>query len=198
MVTLITSCGRTDLLNRTIDSLLENQKNQLLLCIHEDKPGHRIRITRNLNNYILSNTNGKGQHGSIAEFVKSFSNKYYLHCEDDWEFNNTYNWIAESVKIMEADPMIIKVVCRDGSPHPCAHDTEKGYGILDPWYSEGILWHGFTWNPGVTRLDLLKQFIPFGKWEQDVAEAIYKKGYKVAELIKPVYKHIGDGRSTHE
>jgi hypothetical protein len=180
MLALLTSCGRIDLLKMTLESLYKDQQSKLFVTIHEDG---------------LSRT---GQHASIQNFLKYNNDKYYLHCEEDWEFNNSYDWISESVKIMESDPTIIKVLCRDGSPHPCCHDIKKGYGLLDPWENDGIKWHGFSWNPGVTRMDLLKQFIPFANYEQDVAREIYNAGYKVAELIKPIYKHIGNGRSTHE
>lgn len=179
MKALITSCGRTDLLACTLSSLFYNQNNKIFITIHEDG---------------LSKI---GQHASIEKFISSYQEKYYLHCEDDWQFNNTYDWITRSIEIMEDDPMIIKTLAREGSPHPCNHD-KNGYGILDPWAGpDGIVWHGFSWNPGVTRADILKQFMPFPKWEQDLAELIYKAGYKVAELSVPVYKHIGDNRSTH-
>jgi hypothetical protein len=180
MLALLTSCGRFDLLKTTLESLHKEQKNNFFLNIHEDG---------------LSKI---GQHGSIEKFILSNNEKYYLHLEEDWEFNNHYDWISESIRIMDQDTSIIKVLCRHESPHPCDHDIKKGYGELKPWTgTDGITWHGFSWNPGVTRMDLLKTFIPFPAWEQDIAKNIYDTGYKVVELIKPVYKHIGDGRSTH-
>lgn len=183
MLALLTSCGRFDLLTKTLESLYNNQASDIFVIIHEDGKSRY------------------GQHASIDKFLKSNNVKYYLHLEDDWEFNNTYNWIADSIKIMESDPEIIKVLCRQDSPHPCTHDKSLDnikYGYLKPWKSnDDIIWHGFSWNPGVTRLDLLKQFLPFKKWEQDVAKQIYDAGYKTVELAKPIYKHIGDDRSTH-
>lgn len=184
MEALITSCGRFDLLSQTLESLYKDLKNKVFVTINEDG------LTK------------IGQHKSIEKFLKKASGKYYFHCECDWEFNNHYDWINESLKIMEADSSVIKVLCRENSPHPCIHNhaIEDGvpFGYIEPWQNNGITWHGFSWNPGITRLDLLKKFIPFGPYEQDVAEAIYKAGYKVVELSKPIYKHIGDGRSTHE
>lgn len=197
MIALITSCGRPDLLALTLESLMKDQMESLLITVHEDAPGAREKVMEG--DWITTTfTNGVGQHKSIEQFLEFFQRvKYYVHLEDDWEFNNSYDWIAESVRIMEQDPKIIKTLAREGSPHPCAHDFGT-HGYLQPWTGEDkITWHGFSWNPGVTRVDLLKQFVPFPTYEQELSERIYNAGYKVIELSVPVYKHIGDGRSTH-
>lgn len=197
MITLITACGRDDLLKRTMDSLRSNQQYvDMNIFIHEE--AWRNKLSLYDYDHAIIGTGKAGQHSSIERFCNNNTGKYYLHVEDDWEFNNSYNWIQKSIDIMEGDPKIIKVLARESSPHPCIHDQD-GYGIIDPWAGpDGILWHGFSWNPGVTRLDLLKDFISFPKWEQELSESIHKAGYKVAELSIPVYKHIGDGRSTHQ
>jgi hypothetical protein len=131
--------------------------------------------------------------------------KYYLHLEDDWVFENHYDWISESINIMDNNPNIIKVLARKDMVHPCEYNiqvpgSDKKYGILEPWkdHWEGFVWHGFGFNPGVTRLDLLKRFIPFPEKEQQLSEKIYQAGYKTAALEEGVYYHIGEGRSTHK
>lgn len=219
MITLITSCNRHELLQQTIDSLLKDQKQKLAIAINEDGPsvmlmpavpGHMI------NTYKLD---GKGQHHSIGLFIFNASknkHRYYLHLEDDWLFDNSYDWIMESVKILQSDPMIIKVLCRSDSPHPVVYDRiinksgqqiklkdeyldDATFGILEPWTDlwKGHIWHGFSWNPGVTRLDLMPQFLPLPETEQQVAEQIYLKEYKIAVLRKGVCAHIGENKSTH-
>lgn len=207
MVALITSCGREDLLLKTIGSLTMNQMEPLKIVIHEDHLGATKENTlrSSLDHWITTDlTGGIGQHASIEKFLNFFERMaFYLHVEDDWEFKNTYNWIEASMDIMLNHPDVIKVLAREASPHPCSHDhildheNNIKYGFLQPWENDGIKWHGFSWNPGVTRLSMLKQFAPFPKHEQELAERIYNAGYKVAELSIPVYNHIGDGRSTH-
>jgi hypothetical protein len=224
MLTLLTSCNRPDLLDQTLKSLLENQKEKISLVITEDgleKEGaEKSEILKVCHKYranmaMLEITGKVGQHAAIEKFLKhGCTDKYYLHLEDDWEFNNSYNWIHESIKIMNASPKTIKVLARENSPHPCVHNhiikgqtigpsiggpKNRFFGYVEPWESaDNILWHGFSWNPGVTRLDILKSLMPFPKWEQELAKIIHEAGYKVAELEDSVYRHIGDGRSTHE
>lgn len=204
MLTLITSCGRPDLLTQTINSLVENQVHKLAIAINEDSES--VSIIPPIPNTMINtyHVKGRNQHASIEKFLRAAVKgvqKYYLHCEDDWLFDNSYDWITESIKIMQNDPKIIKVLCRFDSPHPCEHNINindtLSYGILESWGNEGILWKGFSWNPGVTRLDLLSGFMPFPKTEQELAELIYNEGYKVAELSIPIYKHLGDGKSTY-
>lgn len=205
---LLTSCGRLDLLEQTTDSLqYQLEFKGLDVIIHEDSreamKNHRWQEggPSMFKGIKMIFTAGIGQHASIERFLRDNEGKFYLHLEDDWEFDNSYNWIKASLDIMNHDPSIIKVLAREGSPHPCEHDHLYGdirYGYIHPWINNGVNWHGFSWNPGVTRLDLLKKFVPFPKWEQDLAKDIYSAGYKVAELGTPVYRHIGEGRSTHE
>lgn len=198
MLALLTSCGREDLLKETIYSFRKNLINPefIDLIIHED---HQ-QGSAHFENTVI--TGGLGQHKSIEKFIMDHKEeKCYLHLEDDWTFDNQYNWIVASLKIMMEDPSIIKVLARKDSPHPCNYKymvNGQPYGILEPWQNtDSIWWCGFSWNPGITRLDLLKKFIPFPRWEQDLGLAIHDAGYKVAVLKNPVYEHIGDGRSTH-
>lgn len=202
MLSLLTSCGRKDLLFQTMESLKRDQQADLDIIIHEDSPIGQAYFE----NTIL--TGGLGQHGSIEKFLKEHDEKYYLHLEDDWEFTNRYDWLEYSRQIMESRPEIIKVLARDRSPHPCNHNCyvrltleevfQYKYGVLEPWQNtDSLWWCGWSWNPGVTRMDLLKQFMPFPKWEQDLGLKIHDAGYKIAELAMPVYTHIGEEHSTH-
>lgn len=204
MKVLITSCDRFDLLQQTIRSLVTNQKYPLMeIVIHEDgtKGNNVPRIFHGNIPLTVKYTNGIGQHASIEKFLKENKDeKFYLHCEDDWVFDNSYDWIKDSIELMEHETNIIKVLCRKDSMHPCTHDKMYNgikYGKLKKWRTT-CDWYGFSWNPGVTSLESLIQFMPFRKQEQDVVEDVFKGGYETVELQKKVYSHIGYTRSTHE
>lgn len=244
MKVLITSCGRLDLLKRTLRSLLHKQQYIFSgIVVHEDSPRLTKEQSDELNRmqhefqFELVLLGGIGQHKSIEKFLSEYGGEYYLHVEDDWEFENDRDWIKESVEILETDEGVIKVLCRKDSPHPCeynycvgnsmlrtwaengkenpvlskkvvtiavkksddrGHWTCDNFGYLYPWENNGITWSGFSWNPGVTRVEGLRYFMPFQKFEQEVAEDIYKGGLSVVALEQGVCAHIGEGRSTHE
>lgn len=209
MEALVTSCGRTDLLRITLDSLLCTNRFPLNIKVHEDAPPSIdcASIIEYGNDIQVEYTGGLGQHPSIEKYIRERSHrtalKYYLHLEDDWQFEyGKFYWIQDCIRLMETDPSIIKVLVNSDSPHLNYQVKQIGgvmCDVLQPWSgNDGIIWHGFSWNPGITRFDLLKQFIPFPKWEQELAEGIYKQGYKVVRLRTGVCHHIGQGRSTHE
>jgi hypothetical protein len=203
MEAFITSCNRPDLMTKTVASLIESTPISRIV-INEDGNDldydHRAFMGAwpQTNIYL---TKGIGQHASISQYLKSLKDDYYLHSEEDWFFFPTYDWISVSLKLMEEYPNVIKVLARKDSPHKCVHDQMIDgipYGFLEPWMgNDGVRWHGFSWNPGVTFAPFLREFLPFPKFEQDLAEKIHARGYAVIELGIPVYEHIGDGRSTH-
>jgi len=206
MLTLLTSYNRHDLLKQTIESLPNEpsldikifEDSMKLIALNKIDSKHRGVAHYSVN---------EGQHKSIEKFFTQYSygEKYYLHLEDDWTFENTYNWIEISKAIMEHDPMVIKVLASFDTPHPCNHNqildhnNEKTtFGYLEKWDgNDGIEWNGFSWNPGVTRMDILRKFMPFPKYEQDLAKQIKEAGYYTVELKFKIYKHIGYERSTH-
>ena len=191
MLALLTSCNRHDLLKQTVDSLFLNQKSKIDLIVNEDSAqvvvGHKTIYTPSI-----------GQYRVIETFINSSKDKYYLHLEDDWLFDNSYDWIKKSIEILKNNPDVIKVICRADAEHPCDFNAD-GWGYLEPWNDpwKNNLWHGFGWNPGVTRMDLLREIAPFSKTEQQTSKRVYDAGYKTVLLEKGVCTHIGFERSTH-
>lgn len=212
MIVFVTSCGRPDLLEQTLSSFfLNNPLDKINLIIHEDSKDIDLAVQcatvagkfyDKCNQLSFIHTQGIGQHASIEKFLREAPDEqYYIHLEDDFEFDNSYDWIRESIGLMEYHDQIIKVLCRKDTEHPCEHDlqsfTFRKWGVIKPWENKGIKWYGFSWNCGVTRLDYLRK-ITLPTWEQDVAERLHILDYRVAELKDKIYTHIGYNRSTHQ
>lgn len=190
MKAFLTSCNRPKELLRTLKSL-EPIKDQLdVIRVHEDcdmKGISQIKDQVDLNLQVVRMN--KGQIGSICHYFENAKGKYYLHLEDDWLFNhNVTRFIDDSIEIMEKDPNIIKVL----SKAEFKMNTEIINGIEYICETELYrkVWHGFSWNPGVTRLDLLKER-NLNQHEHDIDMDICILGYRVAYLPYDLYTHIG-------
>ncbi len=222
MITVvITSCGRVDLLKKTIHSF--NRYNTFpvsnLIVIDDsadekkqadtEKYLERVRFVNRYGVEFMKNKDNIGQVRSIDKAYSRVTTPYIFHCEDDWEFFNP-GFIEKSIDILEADENIITVWLRglidnNGHPHDEPIYTAKAtqYYLLSKFY-QGI-WHGFTWNPGLRRLsdyDLIK---PFSKYDSGNGAAIaechvgmeYEKhGFRGATLLDDYVNHIGHGEST--
>ena len=113
MTFVLTSCGRTFLLNRVLETFFKFNKfnfedmyiveDSLDLNTHKEikeKWGSRIKV--------ICNNQKKGQIKSIIDVYKKIKTPYIFHCEDDWSYTRT-NFIEDSLKILKTDPKIIQV-----------------------------------------------------------------------------------------
>jgi hypothetical protein len=132
----------------------------------------------------------RGQIKSISHYFENAHGKYYLHLEDDWFFNprTVQHFIKDSIEIMEQDPNIIKVLSR--AEFKMNTEVKNGIEYICETELYGKVWHGFSWNPGVSRLDLLKAR-NLDQHEHDINLDVHGLGYRVAYLPYNVYTHIG-------
>ena len=180
---VLTSCGRFDLLKKTLASL--DQYNTYPIReviftedsgdakIHDILPAHWKPHSR-----VFLNNPRRGQLASIDLAYQNVQTEYIFHCEDDWEFYR-HNFIEDSMKALESDPDIIQVWLR--SYH---HDLRKNclgsdtadncmhflgdYKVTDNtgFYKLGCNtkeWMGFSFNPGLRRLSDYDTVKPFAK-----------------------------------
>ena len=124
---VITSCGRVDLLNKTLESffkfnsfkfeklyLIEDSVNEDVYKQVEKKWGDKLEITLNKHK--------KGQIKSIEEIYKKITTPFVFHCEDDWMYTRS-NFVEESLKILKSDPKIIQVWLES--------ESAKSFGIFE-------------------------------------------------------------------
>lgn len=208
VTTIITSCGRHDLLERTINSF--NKFNTYLCEILIIEDSLSLLPYKN----VIYNETNMGQVRSIDRIYSMVKTPYIFHCENDWEFCRG-GFIEKSMAILEADPKIFTVWLRgldDTNTHPVEmnpvyyiYDNETKQKVTDYYLmAMGALggnWDGFTWNPGLRRLSDYELVKPFSQYimpgdfnaltECRIGKEYTKLGFRAAILPDKYVKHIG-------
>jgi hypothetical protein len=192
-VTLVlTSCGRFDLLARTLSSLYTH--------VPADAFAEVI---------IAEDWDREGQVRNIDRAYARVKTPYIFHAECDWEFYRS-GFVEQSLDILEQNPTILQVWLRahnDTNGHPLLYENSIGYRtspILDPLWSAG--WGGFSWNPGLRRKLDWEQIGGYmrhwqgsdNRTEAHLSQFYSNRGRVAAIIPEPsgYVRHIGEGRST--
>lgn len=192
MITVcLTSCGRFDLLKRTIDTFeIFNTYPIAERLIYEDS-GQPIPEGILPNGWCVIGNEKVGQYAAIDRLYNAVRTPHIFHLEDDWEFFRP-GFIEASMPFLD-DPDCLTVWLRDRNDtngHPVVGDRM----ILD----HAGKWHGFTLNPGLRRTKDYGYVAPFeGKDEASIG-ALYKGlGFYAAITKEGHVRHIGDKRSLY-
>ncbi len=223
---VITSCGRHDLLERTLDSFFRYNSHPIRkVVVIEDGPAPNIEHLKRRYKHqpmVWADTGERvGQIRAIDMAYRLIDTEFFFHCEEDWEFYRP-GFIENSMKILKAFPEIIQVWIRsfpDLDPYPRIQRLFQADGV--PFYlvADGVdaarqwVWYGFTFNPGLHRardyqligsysaLDRLNEKLAV---EVEQALGILYRGMgfhagMIADHDGAGYvKHIGEGRHVTE
>ena len=207
---LITSCNRPDLLKATLESFFKNvdlEPQQIVIYEDSDSPkpawlddwDYRRRHVQ-----WISDGSRKGQAYACARLIHEAKHDYILWWEEDWLTQERGGeFIAESKRILDANPDVIQVSLRGPTGwHPLQADP-RGFKIAEPYW-RGV-WGGWAWNPGLRRTkdarqlvlpELVRQIGKDGlKHEEALSKALLDQGKKIADIGRAVVVHIGGGRS---
>lgn len=214
----LTSCGRWDLLEKTISSLVSYWDGEppAAFLIHDDSGAIDAVIVKELDRFLMrhwqimaewSSSHRKGQVHAIDTLYSKVETPYIFHCEDDWEFFHD-GFISDSKSVLETEPKAACVWIRhpqDRNNHTVIAGiklTKKAvrYQQLAQRYKGD--WHGMTWNPGLRRLADYKamgKFSSFCEWrdndhvfaEKQYNRKYYEAGYLGFTLCRGFVKHIG-------
>lgn len=201
---VLTSCGRLDLLNRTLESFFKFNNFPLeSLFLTEDSTDknvyHKIEKKWSGKMKFLFNKNKKGQIQSIVDAYKLIDTPYIFHCEDDWVYTRK-NFIQDSLKILDFDPKIIQVWL-ESKKSASRLDIfnygplikHKGIGFRRVYCKEGWEWGYFSFRPGVKRMkdyNLIGGYERF-KNELDIGVCYKEHGYYTVIIENPAVIDIG-------
>lgn len=218
---VVTSCGRQDLLEITLDSFLRHNTFPITeFIIVEDGDGSK-------NDALAEKYRGHpfrwfatdqklGQVVAIDVAYQEVRTEFIFHCEDDWEFVEA-GFVEKSLRILAHDSSVLQVWLRaldDTNGHPTLNYTlmagELPYKLLRHRYdTRSGEWNGFSWNPGLRRrrdyrlLGSFRSLDPDGArnpWQvESYASRFYQQlGFYAAILAdnngSGYVRHIGEGR----
>ena len=214
----LTSCGRFDLLERTLSSLLPRLEGSIeKIIIVEDSANYDIfevvrPFSRNLaeEGYLPSGIYTKGievivndppigQILSIDRLYSHVGTDWIFHCEDDWEFSGE-GFIAKSFVLLKQFANFSMVGLRDEKDFrkPFCPEVFESSGVC--YRIPDKLHPGMSFNPGLRRMydyRIVGSYADLAlRSRESIVAALYKNlGYTIAYLCKPATHHIG--RDAH-
>ena len=206
---IVTSCGRFDLLEQTLDSFHHLNIYPIHSHIIKEDSGKIAHFEKIYAKYrhrfsiLFDKGNRSGLSKSLDHLLSEVTTDYVFTCEDDWFFAGNPNFIQDSLTILEHNPDIHQVWIRNPKDH--GHPLGKPY-LLNGIEVQDVLpgyqthWNGFSLNPGLRRMSDLKLFFPNGLREYGdeiiCAQRTAQFDYRAVSLVNHACKHIGYGRHT--
>lgn len=205
----LTSCGRFDLLERTLATLLPRLDGPVAeIIIAEDSGNNAVRdIAAKFGHdiQVIVNEPPLGQIKSIDRLYSQVATEWVFHCEDDWEFFAT-GFIEKSFSILKECERLSMVSLRevpDFGGTEFGPEQVTGSGIRYRVAKDHPRWEtrfcGMSFNPGLRRMADYRRIGPYAEirrhvWEVTVSLAYRDMGYRVGLTADPAVRHIGDGR----
>ncbi|MEX0589898.1 MAG: glycosyltransferase [Xanthobacteraceae bacterium] len=204
---VLTSCNRFDLLRETVESFLTFNTCPIAEYLFvEDSGNDQIyELVRSFGPAIkvILNDPPIGQIASIDKAYAELHTPYIFHCEDDWRFFRK-GFIEESLVLLDSVPEVSVVSGRRRGQKP---DFDRRFFNSPQRHCNGIgyrfnapepeqIWGGYTFNPGLRRLQDYRKLGSFGavSTEADISRWFLKHGMHVAHLEHPACETTGHGR----
>lgn len=201
---VVTSCGRFDLLARSLESLraqADIAPAQVIVTEDSgDERAHDIVEAIYPGAEVIVNRPHLGQMASIDLAYSKVAHPFIFHCEDDWQFLRS-GFIGESARLLETLPDVSMIGLRDRAilnPLVRKSPTVEIAGVSCWLYDPSLHpeYFSYSFNPGLRRTSDARAIGPFKPLggEADVSYHFKRKGFRMAGLAVPAVTHIGDDR----
>ena len=205
---VLTSCGRTDLLDPTLESFFKFNSfriEKLYLVEDSVNPSVYEHIKEKWDDKLelIFNKKKKGQIQSIVDTYNLIKTPFVFHCEDDWVYTRK-NFIEDSLKILQTDDKIIQVWLESQESASRLDIFEYGplqkvgkIGFRKVYCKDGWEWGYFSFRPGVKRMDDYNLIGGYEKYknELDIGVTYKKKGFYTVIIENPAVEDIGLDRT---
>lgn len=203
---VITSCGRFDLLEKTLDSFFEKNTYPIkkIIITEDSTEGNKLKKLvskyKNQNFHLIVNETRLGQLKCIDKAYKEVDTEYVFHCEDDWQFLKE-GFIEKSMELLENDKKIFMIGLRDKNDFKSDFFKNGNYISKYGNFYE-VEAEVFSYNPGLRRkkdCDLfgLHEKLYNQKYEEVLSQFYKEKGYTSIYFQEKYVEHIGDKRHVH-
>jgi len=200
----ITSCGRLDLLEQTLDSFRAfNAGGRFLISEDSTRPDVIAEAkARYPDMTVLSGPDRLGLMGSIDRLYSAAKTPYIFHLEDDWTFDGPVDWDG-AIALLDACDDVANVSLRAFDEIKGKY-REKSTPLKLAGREFAVMrtdahpeFFGWSSNPGLIRKSLYEAYAPFARLMHDQMSGLIKKdGRVVAYLLPGVARHIGQGRNV--
>ena len=200
----ITSCGRLDLLEKTLASFRAfNLGGRFLISEDSTKAEVIAEATaRYPDMTVLSGPDRLGLMGSIDRLYSAVETPYIFHLEDDWTFDGPVDWDG-AIALLDARDDVANVSLRAFDEIKAKY-REKSTPRKLAGREFAVMrtdahpeFFGWSSNPGLIRKSLYDAYAPFARLMHDQMSGLIKKdGRVVAYLLPGVARHIGQGRNV--
>jgi hypothetical protein len=204
--TVLTSCGRFDLLKETVASFLEHfDAEKIIIADDADRPEEAALFAKSFPKVEMRVNQPKlGQMRSIDALYATISTPYVVHLEDDWGFACSLD-LDSVTSFLEVRPDI-SVVCiahRVYDPRFAKGARKTQHGGIDylVWDLDAHpKWFSYSFNPSVARMALWRDIGPFARFvtEEDLSLFCKSKSMRIAMVDPGISDHIGDDRHAHD
>jgi Glycosyl transferase family 2 len=206
LTTVLTSCGRFDLLKDTVASFLEHFDAEKIIIAEDSEKTEEAAAFAQAFPCVEMRVNVPklGQMRSIDALYATITTPYVVHLEDDWGFTRSLD-LASVIAFLEMRPDI-SVVCiarRVYDPRFAKSARKTRAGGIDylVWDLDAHpKWFSYSFNPSVARMALWREIGPFAPFvtEEDLSLYCKSKGMRIALVDPGIADHIGDDRHAHD
>jgi hypothetical protein len=204
--TVLTSCGRFDLLADTVSSLQRHFDVERILIAEdsEDSAGAAQFARAFPVADVRVNAPKLGQMRSIDAHYATLSAPYVFHLEDDWGFTRSLD-LDRVAAFLEArdDISVVCVAHRVYDPRFQKGARRESHGGIDylVWETDAHpKWFSYSFNPSIARLSLWREVGPFARFvtEENLSQFLKERGMRIAMVVPGIADHIGDDRHAHD
>ncbi|MGY2288885.1 glycosyltransferase family 2 protein [Pseudomonas sp. SDO528_S397] len=208
---VVTSCGRFDLLKRTLESFDRfNTAPIREVFITEDSGDDAVRsvVPEHWKEHctFMVNRPKLGQLASIDLAYESVKTPYIFHCEDDWEFYRP-GFVEDSRQVLELRPDILQVWLRNFVYDLQVHSPYIHLGSREligtvpcyPLISDKPEWQAFSLNPGLRRIKEYRLCSPYAGFdgEKGLSRRYAELNLTAVTLEGDAVLHTGFGLHVH-